>query len=410
MRRFIVLFIFLLIIACIIGVIFAIVKKSDSDTDPSFKNIFPISLLYPKETIDPQGGGGVGGDFSQQNEYTESTNEFDDGVIIRPISLSTEEVYGYWIERGTSSKEQGTSTQAQTKTTAFFLTKTGELKKNDGTGEFSLLSYASYGIPLVVKQNASGTLAAVRFDSGSTYLYSVTKNAWELLGNAISDFAFSPNGQSMLALEERGGETTLVRFDALTTSPRKTILLRFGGVDFRLEWPSADRAILSSVPSYFSEGIVTEINLQTRAFRVVTQGNGLGVLTSSQSPRLLVFRPETKAKTTALLYAPDGTKLNTYNRFLLHAKCGASLSNPVIWCGAPQLLPSGSFTFPDDYLKRALFTHDELVGIDLLTGDFFSVPFSSDSYVDMSFVIHAEDNVFFINRLDGKLYKLLVQT
>lgn len=403
MRRFIILFIFLLIIACIIGVIFAIVKKGDPGPDSSFKNIFPISLFYPKETIDPQGGGVVGGDFSQQNEYTESTNEFGDETTIRPASLSNDEIYGYWVETGTS-------TQMQAKITAFFLTKTGELKKNDGTGEFSLLSYTSYGIPLVVKQNASGTLAAVRFDSGSTYLYSVTKNAWELLGNAISDFAFSPNGQSILALEERGGETTLVRFDTLTTSRRETTLFRFGGVDLRLEWPSADRAVLSSVPSYFSEGIFTEINLQTRAFRIVAQGNGLSILTSLKSPRFLMFRPETKAKTTASLYASDGTKLNTYNRFLLRAKCGASLVDPVIWCGAPQLLPAGSFTFPDDYLKRALFTHDNLVGIDLSTGDFFSVPFSSDSYVDMFFVIHAGDNVFFINRLDGKLYKLPVRT
>lgn len=392
MRRFIVLFLLILFIAIIIGVVFAILDSRGSTSNESLKNVFPISLFYSEPSPTP-GSGGIGESVDGW-EYTENTNEFDEEAINRPIPLSNEEIHGYWISS----------------TTAFFLTKGGELKKNDGTGEFSLLSYASYGVPLVVKQNASGTLAVVRFDSGSTYLYSVTKNAWELLGNAMSDFAFSPNGQSMLALEERGGETTLVRFDALTTSPRKIILLRFGGVDFRLEWPSVDRAILSSVPSYFSEGIVTEINLQTRAFRVVTQGNGLGVLTSSQSPRLLVFRPETKAKTTALLYAPDGTKLNTYNRFLLHAKCGGCLSNPVIWCGAPQLLPSGSFTFPDDYLKRALFTHDELVGIDLLTGDFFSVPFSSDSYVDMSFVIHAGDNVFFINRLDGKLYKLLVQT
>lgn len=393
MRKFIFLFIFFLVIAIIVGVVFAIsVSHKQEAPGNTFK--FPLSLFYSDQSADSSIQQGPDDQVSVYPDSLYEDGEESEYPSIKPIPLSNEEIHGYWISS----------------TTAFFLTKGGELKKNDGTGEFSLLSYASYGVPLVVKQNASGTLAVVRFDSGSTYLYSVTKNAWELLGNAMSDFAFSSNGQSILALEERGGETTLVRFDALTTSPRKIILLRFGGVDFRLEWPSADRAILSSVPSYFSEGIVTEINLQTRAFRVVTQGNGLGVLTSSQSPRLLVFRPETKAKTTALLYAPDGTKLNTYNRFLLRAKCGASLSNPVIWCGAPQLLPSGSFTFPDDYLKRALFTHDELVGINLLTGDFFSVPFSSDSYVDMSFVIHAGDNVFFINRLDGKLYKLLVQT
>lgn len=401
MRRVIVVFIVVLFIAIIAGVVFALLNSDEkTDGSSSLKDTFPISIFYPDTSPEP------GTNNNNSNEpgsgYREETNEFvDEGSALHPIRFSNEEIYGYWIQTGTS-------THVQAKTTAFFLTKGGELKKNDGTGEFSLLSYSSYGVPLVVKQNVSGTVAVVKFDSGSTYVYSVARNAWDLLGNSITDFAFSPDGQKLLTLEERGGEMSVVQYDSLTTSKRSAILLRFGAVDLRIQWPSASRAIFTSVPSYFSDGIVLEANLQTKTFRKIAEGSGVSALSSQKNSRIFVFRPETKSKTVAYVYASDGTKQNSYSRMLLDAKCGASFSEPTVWCGAPQLLPAGTFTFPDDYLKRAVFTHDELVEIRLDTGDLVSIPFASDFYVDMSQITHTNGEVFFVNRLDERVYKLEV--
>src|SRR3989344_4657367 len=226
MRRVIIILIIVVIIAIIAGVVFALLDSGNGDGEDSpLKNVFPISLLYPDTSSTPGvfipgSGGGSGG-------YTEETDEYAECSAVHPIPLSQEEIYRYWVSSST----------------AFFLTKDGDLKKNDGTGEFSLLSH-SYGIPLRVKQNLAGTAAAVKFDSGSTYLYIESRNAWEFLGNAISDFAFSPDGNSLLALEERGSEMSMVRHEPFTTPKRAVTLLRMSGVDLRVQWPSANRAVL----------------------------------------------------------------------------------------------------------------------------------------------------------------------
>jgi hypothetical protein len=389
MKKFLIIFLVCVVAIVVIGIVISIIQSRSQGVPVSITNTFPVSLFYPDSPSGPVVPGGSGGQADNE-EYAEE----DEGVM-RPVPLSGGEIYGYWLQ------QRATSTGMDT---VFFFAKDGQLKKNDGTGE-QQVGDVPYGTPVSVKQNRSGSFAAVRFDSGSVYAYSVDRRAWELVGSAVTDMAFSPDGASLLALEERGGETSLVRYEPFSAVRRVTTLLRMQAVDLRVQWPAASRVILTSVPSYFTEGSVWVVNLQSNTVARLLSGSGVDALGSQLDARLLIFRSESRSKTNAGLYSFAGVLESGYSRMLLAAKCAASLTSSAFFCGAPQLLPAGSFVFPDDYLKRKVFTHDDLISVSAEAG-MLTVPYSSDSYMDMSSIAHANGAVYFINRLDGKVYKL----
>ncbi len=91
------------------------------------------------------------------------------------------------------------------------------------------------------------------------------------------------------------------------------------------------------------------------------------------------------------------------------SKCVWSIDGKNIYCALPGGIPTGSI-MPDDYQSKKFTTNDTFWKINTVTGSkerIVELTDINDVYdVATPFLSSTEDSLFFINRLDGKLYRV----
>ena len=86
-------------------------------------------------------------------------------------------------------------------------------------------------------------------------------------------------------------------------------------------------------------------------------------------------------------------------------KCSFAFDEKNLFCAVPYENNKGSdLTFPDDYLKRAVNFKDRLFKINIETSDIESVFDLNNIVFDMYSIKSRSNQVFFLNKYDGKLY------
>lgn len=89
----------------------------------------------------------------------------------------------------------------------------------------------------------------------------------------------------------------------------------------------------------------------------------------------------------------------------LPPKCAVRSDVPVIYCGIPATMPPNAI-LPDDYLKRALYTNDRIISIDIAKAEVKEIMPRQKDQMDVWLPIISDDSLLFENRRDGKIYRL----
>ena len=222
----------------------------------------------------------------------------------------------------------------------------------------------------------------------------------------VEAVAFSPDGSQMaLALAERNS-SRLVLADS-TDIQKTTALVTVKLPDLKLKWTSEDFLILTNRPSGLADGMVHELNLKNKALRRVI--GGIKGLTSlySQSNKKILFS-QTQGNGFGLNLNVLDTDKKTSRRldiYSLPEKCAWGQDERTLWCAVINTEEDG--VMPDSYYKRVIVSPngDKIVKINLdlgLASEVITAPIDAAEL----FLSPDETYLFFINKIDGRLYRL----
>lgn len=144
---------------------------------------------------------------------------------------------------------------------------------------------------------------------------------------------------------------------------------------------------------------------------VFSENYGSDYLFSPDGLRILESGTREKGSSAIMLALLNNTGGNYRNlnipTFVMKAVW--SKNNRIVYYSLPGSIPSGS-ALPNDYFEKKLLTSDTFWQVDTETGETKRLVDPSDiteSYDAMNLVLSPdEDQLFFINRRDGKLYRI----
>ncbi len=160
-----------------------------------------------------------------------------------------------------------------------------------------------------------------------------------------------------------------------------------------------------------------ETNLQTigiaggEAKKVFSGKFGADYLWSPGGQKALIGSSETKGSSKITLAAinANGGEYQNLNIPTLASKCVWSKDNKTLYYALPGSIPDGS-VMPNDYQNKKFYTRDSFWRVDVTTGKKERIVELNEITRNLDatdlFLSPPEDKLFFVNRTDGKLYKI----
>lgn len=192
-----------------------------------------------------------------------------------------------------------------------------------------------------------------------------------------------------------------------TSTPREINpnTLKLNLLDVRATVYANDSIIITERPSAVITSSLWKFNPKTKTLTPIAEKErGLMATWSKNSRFALLF--SLVAQSTPYLRFID-TKLGTVlpiHFTTLPTKCAVT-DEQIMYCGAPKELPP-RVILPDDYLKKKLYTDDTIIMIDVLGTRITTIPYESTTALDIYNPVRIGDALFFVNRLDEKVYKV----
>lgn len=264
-------------------------------------------------------------------------------------------------------------------------------------------------------------------------VFDVPTRSWTPLANNTLAAAWKPNSHILGYASEKSGLKTIfsLDFDSAKAKPIQLFSLRME--DIVLGWPAADKISIGQKSSGLVPGSALVFDIKNKTFSVpVANALGLSLSWDSSARRALEFSGGQTARGGVLkIISANGETINTLQFLTLPEKClfvpevvpaatstatstkikAAPLSVPLeknVICAVPA--DQDAFlkkTLPDDYYMRSFFTADNIYKIGLEDGTASSL-LSSDKNVDAKNLILSAGNLLFLNRLDNKIYSLVL--
>ncbi len=246
-------------------------------------------------------------------------------------------------------------------------------------------------------------------------IFDVFDQVWRPLPATIINAAWE-NGDDLIVVVEDSGDFVLASTEVSAVISAgngsfqyETLIQDFRLRDVVINISSKDSLLIAERPASFYAGRLWKLNLKTLELSLLFSPAN-GALVSWDSSDELLFR----------YTAPD--KFAIYNEQLKSVypvlfttvpwKCDAA---GIVYCFVPQEFPPGlgSTQLPDDYLQRRFFTIDNLYQISESVGDteliLRSGTGSNIDPLDAKNLRVSGDTLYFINRYDDGLYRLILQ-
>lgn len=178
-----------------------------------------------------------------------------------------------------------------------------------------------------------------------------------------------------------------------------------------IEWPIIDKISIREPASGFSQGFLYSINTKDGTFKkVLSDFYGFNAKWSPKADKVLFSYTEPDGKNPTLAFSgANGENSKKIDIKTLVDKCAWSGDNKNIFCAVPQTM-SENAVWPDDYYKNKLIINDDFYQLNIETGSktkiFENSPRGANYDASDLFLSPKEDYLFFVNRTDGKLYRL----
>lgn len=292
-------------------------------------------------------------------------------------------------------------------------------------GETSVISSSEISGLSEAKFSHDGKHILVAFGSGQTpehSIFSIENKTWSPLEAGIKSPAWSPYDNRIAYIKEVGGANAIFTADPSIARTKPQEIIKLNTEDVRLIWLSPQKLVIADKGSVFSGGSLWLLDIKTKTLsQVVRENLGLDYKWSGEALLGLVFKTDLSRRGGVLaLYDASGNLVTNLSILTMPSKCGfdvvpgqtngtsTAAASKFLYCAIPantDLLKTK--TLPDEYQKRAFFTKDDFFKIDLRDGSVSGV-FSGEN-VDVDNLKVFGGNLFFINRMDGKLYAISLE-
>lgn len=257
--------------------------------------------------------------------------------------------------------------------------------------------FSQNGAKLAVKQTLpSGQTRFIVFDT--------EKKTTKTLPQGTESVSFSPAGEeTATAVFENGRSRVIIAGDE-ASSPKTVANVPIP--DLVLDWHEPNFIALKTKPSGLAYGLLYTLDVKTRKVsRIMGNTNGLTAKFSPSGQKALYSQTSASGDGNQIKSLNLEKKTETRIDILsLPEKCAWSQDNRTVFCGA--INTESDPVMPDDYYKRKIDAGDEdIVRVNLDTGQIQKVisgPFDAYS----PFLSEDESYLFFINKIDGRLYRL----
>ncbi|MFA6494770.1 MAG: hypothetical protein WC246_00155 [Candidatus Paceibacterota bacterium] len=397
-NRIIIIIIALLVVAAIgVGVYFGLqgAKQAATPGQSSGGGTFPLS-----SGSNNQGSGALSVNQGQPDQSAPSAALQQQKNNL--FQLTTNPAAVFWVASST------TSTSGIIRNAVYYMNAKGDVVQIQDIGREQTIAGSSFGTPLRLWQNKSGSKIVVLFDSRTYALFDIKTKAWDVLPAETMDVAFSPDGAKLAILKELNGQAIVSAISLGTARRTSTTLVSLAMVDVKIYWPSASRLFFVSRSSSGVDGQVWYFDLTKKTLNYVTHGDGLAMVFGGASPSVAAQFVASPNGTSMAVSFLDGEnkQRGSLTMATIADKCIFALDGKRFFCGVPRENDKGNdLNILNDYVRGDVYFHDSLYSIG---GDAFSsltpLVTASDVLLDVVSLWATATQLFFINRLDHTVY------
>ncbi len=251
----------------------------------------------------------------------------------------------------------------------------------------------------------------------SVSIFDMDAKTWHPLPQGIRSPAWAWTGSKIAYLSpSAGGAWNLTTLDAGNAKMKPQSVLQLHIEDANLLWPSSDRILLfGKANALVPASLMSILPAKKTVTPILQDMRGLSFLWGEKAGRVLAFESNVSRRGGTLrLFDVGGVPVRTLDIGTLPAKCifdeGAATSTQTagrLICAVPNDQEKFARTrLPDDYAMKSYFTADSFYAINLSDGSIETLFGGTGAPVDATLLQRTGSKLFFVNRLDGKLYAL----
>lgn len=280
----------------------------------------------------------------------------------------------------------------------FYMNAAGQVLKLNNGNE-TLVNSQTINKLNRIAPSFDGIYAFAEFNYPSLPLFSILNTVtgnWQLLPADTIAAAWAPSSNELAYIDGRA-----LKVFNLTDGKTREIM-KFSQKEINLFWPSANKMILSSLPTSQLNTRVWTVDLSKKS--IVSAINETGsTINWSKDGAIGIKLTTINGKSKNELVDQNGSALSQFTFVTMPEKC--AIETDKIYCAIPKNLPERT-VLPDDYYKKSVFFDDLIYLIDLSNGNFTEIPTESADLIDAEHLEVMNGNLLFKNRLDDKLYSL----
>lgn len=268
-------------------------------------------------------------------------------------------------------------------------------------------------------------------------LFDVATKSWQPLQAGLQSATWSGTNYQIVYLKEGVGYKSLTIFDASNPKSKPRELARLHVQDVSLGWIKPNQIVLTEKSSAEIISSVWSFDIKLKRLSLLLDGRRGQESIWSRTSNIGLDFVATISKRGGILSLVDaagnaltGLRLNTLPSKCLFGSETKNLSQvttSTVSSGSKSILSNASTTvtvnilycaiprnsdrfsrarLPDDYDKRSLFTVDDIYKINPSDGNASPIFNDAGQSVDVSNLKTFNQNLFFVNRFDNKVYAL----
>ncbi|MCR4275230.1 MAG: hypothetical protein NUV83_00530 [Candidatus Wolfebacteria bacterium] len=325
-------------------------------------------------------------------------------AVLKLKALSNESAVAYWADSSLSSLEN-----------IFYLSSDGKIFKTNQNSE-DVISDQVMGDVKKGEFSADGKFVSAEFSNlgiSKWNVFDLENKKWLILPGTVTAASFSSDGGKIAYLQNNlKGYSDLFTNDianlkkGVSEFAKKQIkILSLNQEDLDIKWISSNKVLLVSKMFTEAETEIWAVDLKTKNISKFLAGSGLILSFSKFGDLGIEFSTNSNTPKLSLIDG-NGIKLADFGFYTFPQKCFiAGRSN--IFCAVPNDQTAfGRVKFVDDYFKRAVFSNDDFIQLDLNGNKLETVAFSDNQSIDANSISFYGNKFLFINRYDNRLYSL----